>query len=183
MKNLEPSLNCYAMQTNKNNSATDSTISNISKTVRRKSNGCYESFTENNSPSQKFDELTRAEEGKSQDKNENTSICPICIAGFEVGEEVAWSELGHCSHIFHYECIIPWCVIGHVECPVCRERFWQNESAFCKYCRTPLVHFFGSFVRKVVCLKEKDSVQYVIRRSIYCLIHGLISPRDDDQEC
>jgi len=179
MKNLDPSMRISTQA--KNNVDSTNNISNSSEGVRSNSNECNESLTKNTSHSRKSDELTLAEEGilNRNDAN-NILICPICITEIELGEEVAWSELGHCRHVFHYECILPWCAIGHEQCPVCREKFWQNKSIICKkYYRKIIESFLGVFSRKIGCIESDDSLLYVMRKSKFCFIHGLISPPDN----
>ena len=111
------------------------------------------------------DELVLAEEGTS---NSTTDIvCPICLDAFHVGEEVTWSKLQHCRHVFHYECIIPWAVLGHVHCPVCREVFWSRHrqtSTECKICVK---------LRKNMNVTMEESE---LERSRFCVTHGLVSP-------
>ena len=51
-------------------------------------------------------ELVIAEEGSVGDGSEN--VCPICLRPYNVGQDVAWSKLRRCRHVFHYECILPW---------------------------------------------------------------------------
>lgn len=179
MKNFDPSIR-IATQI-KNNVDTTNSTSDSSEGVRSNSNECDESLRKIISHPRKCDELILAEEGalKRSDAN-NILICPICITDIELGEEVAWSELGHCRHVFHYECILPWCAIGHEECPVCREKFWQNKSIICKrYYRKIFESFFGAFSRKIGCIESEISLLYVMRKSKFCFIHGLISPSDN----
>lgn len=51
--------------------------------------------------------------------------CPICITGFDDGDEVA--ELP-CGHRYHRECIASW-LCGHDTCPTCRARVELNSGS------------------------------------------------------
>ena len=107
------------------------------------------------------DGLAAVEEGRDPIDN----VCPICLETFHVGDEVSWSKLQHCEceHVFHYECILPWAVLGHVQCPVCREEFWSKQ------------------IHSHCCVKLRRSLAYQneaasLERSKFCVIHGLVSP-------
>ena len=104
------------------------------------------------------DELVLAEEGS--DINNAEMLCPICIEPFRIGEQVAWSGLGNCRHVFHYECILPWAVLGNVQCPVCRERFWSRKH--------PCIR----------CHNSGTGNHSEMRQSRFCVQHGLISPQE-----
>lgn len=108
------------------------------------------------------DELEIAEEGMMNiDLGEN--LCPICIEPFQVGEGVAWSRLGHCRHAFHYDCLLPWLVMGHTLCPVCREEYWSKDG--------PCIF--------ILCLRngvQARAAAREMRRSTFCVQHGLVSP-------
>ena len=53
--------------------------------------------------------------------------CPICTEEFAEGELIAMSKNIDCSHIYHTECIIPWLLKSHDECPMCRNDFLVEE--------------------------------------------------------
>jgi uncharacterized protein YbaR (Trm112 family) len=118
------------------------------------------------------DELVLAEEGHVATTSD--LICPVCLDAFNVGEEVAWSKLRHCRHVFHHECLMPWAVLGHVHCPVCREVFWlrhaqTNEEKNCLIC--------VKLRRKLEIRHDKSAIE----QSRFCVIHGLVSPTDFSQ--
>lgn len=104
------------------------------------------------------DELVRAEEG-SINKDEEL-LCSVCLEPFRVGELVAWSHMGHCHHVFHHKCILPWAVLGNEKCPVCREIFWRRTRRV-RYC----IHRSGE--------EEKESE---MRDRTFCVRHGLVTP-------
>jgi hypothetical protein len=52
--------------------------------------------------------------------------CPICLDGYEEGDEICWSHNKHCDHTFHRQCIIEW-LMRHDECPICRQDFLSLE--------------------------------------------------------
>lgn len=103
------------------------------------------------------DELVLAEEGSIMN---DENVCPICIEPFRIGEEVAWSKIGHCQHVYHYECILPWAVLGNELCPVCREEFWNRDWPSCLAQRS----------------RRRLSLQMGQRR--FCVLHGLVSPSE-----
>ncbi|XP_030486673.2 RING-H2 finger protein ATL52-like [Cannabis sativa] len=45
------------------------------------------------------------------------SECPVCLSGFEEGEEIR--KLPRCKHSFHAPCIDMW-LHSHSDCPLCR---------------------------------------------------------------
>ncbi|TKY54436.1 RING-H2 finger protein ATL52 [Spatholobus suberectus] len=58
--------------------------------------------------------------------------CPVCLSGFEEGEDVR--KLPLCKHSFHAPCIDMW-LYSHFDCPICRtpvgpfcHRFPQENS-------------------------------------------------------
>ena len=119
-----------------------------------------QSLQRQNSKTMDIDEaLAAVEEGRST----NDNVCPICLETFNVGDEVAWSKLQYCHHVFHHKCILPWAVLGHVHCPVCREEFWSKQMHR-QYC--------GTLRRNLTFQNEASSLE----RSKFCVIHGLVSP-------
>ena len=111
------------------------------------------------------DELVLAEGGISNPTSD--IVCPVCLDSFHIGEEVTWSKLQHCRHVFHYECILPWAVLGHVHCPVCREVFWSRHMEAEKEC------FICIKLRRKMDSQHEESV---LERSRFCVLHGLILP-------
>ncbi len=89
----------------------------------------------------------------------NQLTCSICFEPFVVEENVTWSRIGHCRHAFHYDCILPWAVLGNYECPVCRAVFWSRS--------TPTTR---------CCLPLARSERKEMKRSKFCVQHGLVSP-------
>lgn len=53
--------------------------------------------------------------------------CPICTEEFTEGELIAMSKNIDCSHVYHTDCIIPWMMKSHDECPMCRNDFLVEE--------------------------------------------------------
>ena len=49
----------------------------------------------------------------------NQLECQICLADFEVGDKICWSNNPDCVHTFHISCLEPW-LLKHDECPLCR---------------------------------------------------------------
>eukprot|EP00804_Cyclotella_cryptica_P000362 CCRYP_008685-RB/>CCRYP_008685-RB protein AED:0.07 eAED:0.07 QI:1256/1/1/1/0/0/4/117/311 len=114
------------------------------------------------------EELVLAEEGMANSTND--ILCPICLDSFHIDEEVAWSKLQHCKHVFHYECILPWAVLGHIHCPVCREVFWSknrrdhNECMLCQWLKTNAE------------TQNSLDAESLLEVSRFCVLHGLTSP-------
>lgn len=48
--------------------------------------------------------------------------CQICLADFEVGDKICWSNNPECVHTFHIGCLEPW-LMKHDECPLCRCKY------------------------------------------------------------
>lgn len=123
------------------------------ETSREVSNDCPQATTSDDTGGSI--DIALAEEGLGGLDN-NQLTCPICIEPFRVGEQVTWSKIGQCRHVFHYDCILPWAVLGNYECPVCRAHFWSEQPRRC--CLPP---------RKV----EADR-----KEGRFCVRHGLVSP-------
>ena len=106
------------------------------------------------------DELVLAEEGECIAEE---MTCNICLEAFEVGQKVSWSKEG-CQHVYHYDCILPWCILGHVRCPVCREVYWSREN-------------------RGLCRRRKESESAIeMRKKTFCVIHGFKSPTDTAED-
>ena len=91
-------------------------------------------------------------------------ICGICIDYFRVGEKVTCSRMERCRHVFHYECILPWAVLGHLDCPVCRATFWSQGRSESEPPIFSLCH--GA-------MRWRAASE--IRHSQFCVQHGLVS--------
>ena len=50
------------------------------------------------------------------DNNERDRSCAICLAPFDIGEQLRFLP---CQHSFHSDCIDQW-LRGHRTCPMCR---------------------------------------------------------------
>lgn len=118
------------------------------------------------------EDLVLAEEGSNVIDDE--IICPICIEPFRIGEKVTWSKNGYCRHVFHYDCIIPWAMLGNVDCPVCRESFWTKKSLV----QTCFRYHWG--YEESECndrgSHRRRSPPEMMRQSAFCVQHGLVSP-------
>ena len=102
------------------------------------------------------DELVLAEEGECIVEE---MTCNICLEAFKVGQKVSWSKEG-CQHVFHYDCILPWAILGHVRCPVCRDVYWHREN-------------------RGLCRRRKESESAIeTRKKTFCVVHGLTSATD-----
>ena len=119
-------------------------------------------------PSTYDDELVVAEEGVAD--TSTCILCPICLEPFNIGEEVAWSKLQQCRHVFHYECILPWAVLGHVHCPVCREVFWSRHWHKQKECTV------CGLLKSDTTRQNGDAAESALETSRFCVIHGLTYP-------
>lgn len=114
-----------------------------------------------------LDEVDQAEQGGVIELDHS---CPICLERLKIGEEVAWSKLRHCQHTFHYDCIMKWLRIGHMHCPVCRDKYWKrNYRKFNKW----------KMCANLLYKKEPDKVDVMDARSfLFCEVHGLVKPTD-----
>ncbi|XP_058085750.1 RING-H2 finger protein ATL70-like [Magnolia sinica] len=54
---------------------------------------------------------------KIQNKNTNSSCCPICLADYKDTDMLRL--LPDCRHLFHVKCVDAWLLL-HPTCPVCR---------------------------------------------------------------
>lgn len=60
--------------------------------------------------------------------------CPICTEELTEGELIAMSKNIGCSHVYHTDCIIPWLLKGHDECPMCRNEFFGRGKINHTHC-------------------------------------------------
>ncbi len=61
--------------------------------------------------------------GSQHDPNDSTQVeCQICLADFQVGDKICWSNNPACVHTFHIACLEPW-LMKHERCPVCRYEY------------------------------------------------------------
>jgi len=120
------------------------------------------------------DELVLAEEGTPNSTSGN--LCPVCLDSFHIGDEVAWSKLQHCRHVFHYECILPWAVLGHIHCPVCREVFWSKNRHAQREC------MMCERLKRNVLTQSTLDAESVLEMSRFCVLHGLTSPSEMPEE-
>ncbi|KAI8553852.1 hypothetical protein RHMOL_Rhmol05G0048100 [Rhododendron molle] len=87
-------------------------------------------------PVARFEDLDypRSRSSSSNNDNDNDSVdddcdrrelmCSVCLVEF--GGEDAVSQLPHCGHVFHEECIQSWLDRNHFTCPLCRSSFLQT---------------------------------------------------------
>jgi hypothetical protein len=60
-------------------------------------------------------------------KKEDTSKCYLCLMDYATGDEVAFSKNEKCTHRYHKDCIVEWCM-KRTACPCCREEFIESNS-------------------------------------------------------
>lgn len=115
-------------------------------------------------------DFDQAEQGLVTVALDEEITCPICLEPMKVGEEVAWSKLRRCLHVYHYECITRWLFDGNMYCPVCRE-YWKRNYRECdrENCCTKLV-----YGRQTDLGGNMDT-----RRYQFCEVHGLTLPPGD----
>lgn len=61
-------------------------------------------------------------------KDEGDDGCPVCLSGYQGGDEVSWSTNTACEHLFHKDCIRAW-LLKHHDCPMCRNAFLPEEES------------------------------------------------------
>lgn len=70
------------------------------------------------------------EEIQQQQQSSSLEPCSICLADYDDGDDICWSQNDKCNHFFHKECIQTW-LLTHEECPCCRQDFlhlWGDED-------------------------------------------------------
>ncbi|KAK1734561.1 hypothetical protein QTG54_014809 [Skeletonema marinoi] len=60
-------------------------------------------------------------------KKEDTSKCYLCLMDYATGDEVAFSKNEKCTHRYHKDCIVEWCM-KRTACPCCREEFIESNT-------------------------------------------------------
>jgi len=66
---------------------------------------------------------------QTQQENNTTLECSICLEELEPGEKLSWSRSLKCEHVFHEECLMSW-LMAHDECPYCRtEMIGENINS------------------------------------------------------
>ena len=98
--------------------------------------------------------------------------CPICLEPMKRGEEVAWSKLRKCLHVYHYECITRWLFDGNMHCPVCRDRYWNRNYRACEW--------GGNVCMNLIHRKQSDMSGNSAGRYQFCEFHGITLPPNDD---
>lgn len=63
----------------------------------------------------------------ARDSTREPWICAICLAPYEIGDEICWSQNPQCDHCYHHECIEHW-LYKHEECPMCRSIYIPAEE-------------------------------------------------------
>lgn len=60
-------------------------------------------------------------------KKGDTSKCYLCLMDYSKGDEVAFSKNEKCSHRYHKDCIVEWCM-KRTACPCCKEEFIESNT-------------------------------------------------------
>lgn len=60
-------------------------------------------------------------------KKDDTSKCYLCLMDYATGDEVAFSKNEKCTHRYHKDCIVEWCM-KRTACPCCREEFIESNT-------------------------------------------------------
>ena len=56
-----------------------------------------------------------------------TSKCYLCLMDYAKGDEVAFSKNEKCTHRYHKDCILEWCM-KRTACPCCKEEFIESNT-------------------------------------------------------
>ena len=75
----------------------------------------------------KSNAMARSLSMKLSKKGGNTSKCYLCLMDYATGDEVAFSKNEKCSHRYHKDCIVEWCM-KRTACPYCREEFIESNK-------------------------------------------------------
>ena len=76
------------------------------------------------------EKLPSAAEEMQLQQTSSLEPCSICLADYDDGDDICWSQNDKCNHFFHKECIQTW-LLTHEECPCCRRDFlhlWGDED-------------------------------------------------------
>lgn len=66
--------------------------------------------------------LSTSQHNLDEEADSSRLECQICLADFQVGDKICWSNNPACFHTFHIACLEPW-LMKHDECPVCRSPY------------------------------------------------------------
>lgn len=119
-------------------------------------------------------DLEQAEQGLVTVALDEELTCPICLEPMKCGEEVAWSKLRKCLHVYHYECITRWLFDGNMHCPVCRDRYWKRNYSGCEWGENVCTN--------IIHRKQSDLSDNIAKRYRFCEVHGLTLPPIDVAE-
>ena len=76
--------------------------------------------------------------------------CQICLADFQVGDKICWSNNPECVHTFHIACLEPW-LMKHDQCPLCRAPYLvEPKEVPAPNPETPNVRGTSPITRRVV---------------------------------
>jgi len=64
---------------------------------------------------------------QSEESEDQSNLCSICLSSYEEGEEICWSPNTRCVHVFHKKCIVEW-LIKHDNCPCCRNNYLGDDK-------------------------------------------------------
>jgi len=73
-------------------------------------------------PTKNEDQDGNNSELDNTDEDDDRPLCAICVAPYQIGEEICSSNNPQCTHIFHKDCIQGWLMVHH-QCPFCRKPF------------------------------------------------------------
>ena len=86
----------------------------------------YEPCDERNHPDLGKDYRGKDSEDAATTSSHTMSLpqsCSICVEDFVKGDILACSYNKECAHVFHHKCLVPWLMMDHDECPMCRSIF------------------------------------------------------------
>lgn len=66
---------------------------------------------------------TQQEEENRQYIQQYRDVCAICLEEFCYGNVV---KILPCKHVFHVDCLDPWCLKQNASCPICKRHFTKD---------------------------------------------------------